>query len=217
MPLSLVKRIPLGVPISAAQNDQNMTDIENAVNANTSGVAANAAAISTINTDLSTGSGNVYTKSQVDALVAGAGIDSAPIRALTPGTQVITTNGTPVTMVLDNTDLNADGDFDTATYTFTAPATGAYSVSLDAQFDNGTGDAATMEIGVGLAVNATPVSGGDIDSTPSPNGARWSPGFSQLVPLIIGDELTVETFAQDGPGTGNVTVTGAILSVFRVK
>jgi hypothetical protein len=40
MPLSLTKRIPAGAPLTAIQNDANMTAIENAVNANETDITA---------------------------------------------------------------------------------------------------------------------------------------------------------------------------------
>ncbi len=128
MPLALVKRIPLGAPISAAQNDQNMTDIENAVNANTGDI-----------TLINSGAGAVYTKTATDAAIAAAvaAIPQAAGQGLfkaAPSVDQDIVHAAPGSLTTDvafGTEV-FDPDAVFATDIFTAPADGFYE--FDATF-----------------------------------------------------------------------------------
>ncbi len=75
-----------------------------------------------------------------------------------------------------------------------------------------------MEIGIVVYKNGTDVGIGDIDSTPSPNGSRWSPGFGALfVSLAINDYVELWCQAEDGVNSGNVDLTTCDFSISRVS
>lgn len=162
-----------------------------------------------------------YSKTEVNALIAAipapGSFNSYPVRAATGGTQSIPTDGTVTKLQFDSEALDPSNVFDIATYEFTAPATGYYRVSVSTQFDNDTGTAASMQVALGLAVNGVAVSGvGDIDSTPSPTGARWSPGFSTIVQLTSGQKLTATVEVTDG-GSHLIDFTSGSFSIERLS
>lgn len=161
-----------------------------------------------------------YTDAAIAGIPSPSNFNSLPARAEGPTTQVITADGTPVTATLSSAPINPGGPgapFDTGTSEYVAKATGYYMVSVLCQIDNGTAQASTMEIALGTLINGGAGPGGDLDSTPSPNGARWSPGFSVLVELAINDRLAIAISANDGIGVGNVTVSSIAVSFFRVS
>jgi hypothetical protein len=159
-------------------------------------------------------SANAYTDAAVGSI---PGQDNQPARATTDGTQTIPTTGTPTDILFPNADIDPGSNFNTTTGRYEAPVTGIYQVSVISQFDNDTGTAASMEVTLGLSVDGTPVGPlGDVDSTPSPNGARWSPGFSGLINLAAGEALGVVAGASDGVGTGVIDVTNIAFSINRV-
>ncbi len=108
--------------------------------------------------------------------------------------------------------------FDTANNRYIAQATGNHEVSFACQCDNAGGVASAMEVNAALYKNGVFVGNlmADLDSTPSPNGSRWSPGFSGLVSLVITDYLEIFMSAADGVNAANLTVS-AQLSVHRVS
>ncbi len=108
--------------------------------------------------------------------------------------------------------------YNTVLSRYIAPVTGYYNVSVSCQIDNLSGTASSMEIALNLYKNGSFIGNAlaDLDSTPSPVGDRWSPGFSGLVSLIQGDYIEVYGTANDGVGSGFVRVTVAQFSVNKV-
>jgi hypothetical protein len=132
--------------------------------------------------------------------------------------QTVPADGTSTKVALASAPINpAPAPFDTAQNRYVAPAAGYYRVDFSCQFDNVDATPATMEIIAGLFKNGVLVGNGlgDTDGTPSPNGDRWSPSFSGIVQLAANDYLEVFVEANDGVGTGDVTLTVAQLSVTR--
>jgi hypothetical protein len=159
-------------------------------------------------------SANGYTNSQIAALT------TYPAQGVSVGTQTVAIDGVAHKVNLGSAPINpAPAPFDTGNSRYVAPATGIYQVSASTQFDNDTGNAALMEVILGLFKNGVFVGDalGDQDSTPSPNGSRWSPSFSGLVALTAGDYLELFTTVNDGGSGGNITVTVAQLSVNRAS
>lgn len=179
-------------------------------------VAAFNAAIANYST---TAQMNTAIANAIAAIPPNTPFNSNPARAQTPGSQTFTPNGAAVKMTLNTADINPGAHFDTATSEYVAPATGVYNVGIASQIDGGGGgvSAATMEVTIGFAVNGAPVSGGDQDSTPSPNGTRWSPGLDMNIALNAGDRVSVLIGAADGVGAGLLTVTAGMASFFRLS
>src|SRR5574343_369478 len=115
--------------------------------------------------------------------------------------QSIAIDGNSHKILFDTTPFNpAPGPFSTANSRYVAPTDGYYSVAVSSQFDNDTGVASGMQVVIGLTKNGVDAGNalGDIDSTPSPNGARWSPGFSGMIQLAAGDYIEVVAQITDG-------------------
>lgn len=132
-------------------------------------------------------------------------------------TQTIQANGIPVKIAYDTTIFNpSPGPFSTVSNRYIAPAAGYYLVTVLTQFDNATASAAGMEIGIATYVNGSDSGDSDLDSTPSPNGSRWSPGLSTMLQLSLGDYVEIFADVDDGVGAGNVTCTSRV-SIVRVQ
>lgn len=157
-----------------------------------------------------------FVAAAIAAIPSPSAFAAYPAQA-TRTSQVINADGTPDQIDLDTAVFNpAPAPFNTGTFRYVAPAAGYYEVSATTQFDNGTATAASMEIEVALYKNGSPTGISDLDSTPSPNGSRWSPGFTSLVLLAVNDYLELFADVDDGVGAGNVTCS-ARLSVHRVQ
>jgi hypothetical protein len=138
----------------------------------------------------------------------------------TVSNQVIAVDGNPHKIEFNGAAINpAPAPFDTALFRYVAPANGIYDVSFSSQFDNVDGTPASMQVNVLLYKNGTYIGNqmADLDSTPSPVGSRWSPGFSGLVSLAATDYLEVFVEMTDGVDTGDMTLSAAQLSVHRAS
>ena len=167
---------------------------------------------------------NYSTTTQMNAAIADA-IASIPTFSAYPAqakceSQTVAVDGTAYKVEFDTAVFNpAPAPFNTTLRRYIAPVAGYYNVSCSFQVDNDTGTASGMEVTVSLYKNGALLGNGmsDIDSTPSPNGSRWSPGFSGLVQLAQNDYIEIFIGADDGVNTGNVTVTVAQFSINRVS
>ncbi len=168
---------------------------------------------------------NYYTKSQTDAAITAAiaGIPSAsayPGKGVTDmGGQSVLINSTPQKVNLMVAAINPDpSPWDITNRRYIAPADGIYSVNCSTQFDNVSGTPSGMQVEVELYKNGSFVGEAmaDLDSTPSPSGDRWSPGFGGLVSLAQNDYLELFATAEDGVNTGLLSLTVAQMSVNRV-
>lgn len=134
--------------------------------------------------------------------------------------QVILVDGNQNQIEFDLDPINpAPSPFDVALFRYIAPADGYYSVAVATQFDNIDGTPASMQVAVSLFKNGVAVGNGmyDLDSTPSPVGARWSPGFSGLVQLAQDDYIEIFVEATDGVNTGSLNLAVSQFSVHRVQ
>jgi hypothetical protein len=174
----------------------------------------------------STNSTQIATTAYVDAAIALIPAPSAfaayPAQGSAGGSQVIPIDGVAVFTQVEfpGAPINpAPAPFDTAADRYIAPAAGVYQVCFACQLDNAGGSAAGMAIGAALYKNGTSLGNAmaDIDNTPSPNGSRWSPGFSGLVSLAANDFLEVFLNPDDGVNAADITVSAAQLSVHRVS
>lgn len=178
--------------------------------------AAPTAAPGTNTTQLAT---TAFVEAAVGAIPPPTSFDSYPAQGVATA-QVILVDTNPYKLAFTVAPINpAPAPFDTTNRRYIAPADGIYLVSVATQFDNGTAVAAGMEVGVSLYKNGVFLGNGmaDLDDTPSPNGDRWSPGFSGLVALSTNDYLEVFATLSDGVNTGNATVTVAQFSISRVS
>ncbi len=168
---------------------------------------------------------NYYTKTQTDAAIAaavsGAAIVTYPGKGVTDmGGQSVLINATPQKINLMVAAINpAPSPWDITNRRYIAPADGIYSVNCSTQFDNVSGTPAGMQVEIELYKNGTFVGEAmaDLDSTPSPNGDRWSPGFGGLVSLLQNDYLELFTTVEDGVNSGVLSLTVAQMSVNRVS
>lgn len=169
------------------------------------------------------GMASYSTTTQMDAAIAAA-IAAIPssnsYRAqAVAGPQTIAIDGNQYKLAFSTAIINpAPAPFDTTNRRYIAPADGGYWVSVSTQWDNDTGTPSGMEVSIALYKNGVYVGNqmGDIDSTPSPNGARWSPGFSGLVELVETDYLEIYASINDGVNAGNITLTGSQFSIAKV-
>ncbi len=157
----------------------------------------------------------------VQAAVGGIPTPTAfaayPAQGTSAGAQAIPTDGTETVVVIDQAVFNpAPAPLNTGMSRYVAPADGYYQVSATSQFDNDTGTAAAMEINLLLFKNGASAGIGDIDGTPTPNGARWSPAFSGLIQMAAGDYLDLRVTANDG-GSNSIDLTTFRFSVNRVQ
>lgn len=139
--------------------------------------------------------------------------------ATTPYAQSIPVDAAYHKLELDGVHFDPSGVFNIAASRFVAPAAGVYHLDVGTQFDNDTGTAATMEVIISLYKNGI-ASGegiGDADSTPSPNGSRWTPQFSGLITLAQNDFLEVWVVASDGVNSGNINMSALDFSIYRVS
>lgn len=166
------------------------------------------------------------TTTEMNTAIAAAiaGIPPSPPFAVYPAQgfaagQAIPVDSAPHKIAFSVASINpAPAPFDTILYRYVAPADGIYLVSFSCQLDNAGANVATVQAAVGLNKNGVFAgnSMGDLDNTPSPNGSRWSPGFSGLIQLVASDYLEVVADLDDGVGVGNLIVASAQFSINRV-
>lgn len=159
-----------------------------------------------------------FVTAAVAAIVPSA-FAAYPAQATRSG-QTIAIDGNYNQIQFDTAVFNpAPAPFNTGTYRYIAPAAGYYAVSFSSQFDNVDGTPATMQVQVALYKNGTVFGNqmADLDSTPSPVGSRWSPGFSGLIQLAANDYLEVFVEMTDGVDTGDMTLSLAQFSIHRVQ
>lgn len=164
-----------------------------------------------------------YTKTATDAAIAAAiaaippgpgAFNSKPARAGVGGGQLIPTTNVDTKITLGAA-VDPAGRINGSSE-YVVADTGYYRVSGSAVFGNSGGAQATMECAVGIAVNGVNIVG-DLDSTPSPNGQRWSPGVCDIIACTAGDLISLTGRAGDTVGAGNVSVDSGNLSVERLS
>lgn len=144
------------------------------------------------------------------ATYPGAGTNAAP--------QSIPANGVDTKFLITQAPINpAPVPINTTTSRYVVPATGNYAVAAATQFDNNTATASGVEVQINLSKNGTPTGIRNQNGAKSPNGSRWSPGFTALVPLVANDYLELFANVSDGVGTGAVNLTDFHFSVWRVS
>lgn len=179
--------------------------------------AAPTAAPGTNTTQLAT---TAFVGAAISAIPAPSAFAAYPAQGVVNG-QTVPIDGAATfdKLEFNNATINpAPAPFNTTTFRYIAPADGSYSVSFSCQCDDAGGVPAMMSVQAALYKNGTFIGNlmADIDNTPSPNGDRWSPGFSGLVELVATDYLEVFMSAEDGTNAGDLTVSAQI-SVHRVS
>lgn len=160
-------------------------------------------------------SANAYTDAQI-GMIPGA-TPPWPAQGESAGAQAITTNGVPVKVVMDVANINpAPAPINTGTGRYVAPGAGIYMIAVLSQFDNVSAVAADVETNLVAYINGNPAIG-DFDDTPSPNGGRWSPGFTYMATLNAADYVELFADVADGVGTNVVNLTSFRMSIWRVS
>lgn len=164
---------------------------------------------------------NIYTKTQVDALIAGAANTAYAAAAVGPATppytQSIPIDGAAHKMELYAKYFDSSNAFNLAAHRYIAPAAGIYHIDVGSQFDNDTGTSSGMQVVLSVYKNGSEASeGGAVANTPSPVGDRWCPGFSGLIQLAQNDYIEIWVTASDGVNTGALDLTTWDFSVYRV-
>lgn len=162
---------------------------------------------------------NYSTTAQMNAAIANAaaGITSYRSQANNSVPQSLLIGIAPVVLQLDQAFINSANNFDITTYRYVASIAGDYSCSAITQFDNSTGDPSAMQAIIALFKNGSNTGIQDLDSTPSPSGSRWSPGFGgMMISLAIGDYIDLRASFDDGINTGAVNLTTCHFSVFKL-
>lgn len=160
-------------------------------------------------------SANAYTNAQI-GMIPGA-MPVYPAQGESSGPQAITTDGVPVKVVMDVANINpAPAPINTGTGRYVAPGAGIYMIAVLSQFDNVSAVAAAVETNLSAYINGSPAIG-DFDDTPSPNGGRWSPGFTYMATLNASDYVELYADVADGVGTNTVNLTSFRMSIWRVS
>lgn len=170
---------------------------------------------------------NYSTTAEMNAAIAAAiaGIppntpfQSYPAQGTREGSaQAIPVDGAAHKATLTNAPINpSPSPIDLAQSRYVAPAAGNYIFCVSTQFDNNTGVASTMEVIATLFKNGADSGRQDVDGTPSPNGMRWTPGFTTMINLAINDYVELWVTCQDGTNTGSNNLTTFDWSVYRVS
>ncbi len=185
---------------------------------------ASYATVTAVNAAIAASLASYSTTTQMNTAISNAiaGIPAAetyPAQGVATA-QLILVDTTPYKLAFTSAPVNpAPAPFDTTNRRYIAPADGVYQVSVAGQFDNWSGVAAGMEVKIELYKNGSFVGNGmaDEDNTPSPNGSRWSPGFSGIVSLAANDYLEIFATLSDGVNSGNATLTVGQFSISRVS
>lgn len=152
----------------------------------------------------------------ISAAIGGSSTSVYPAYA-SASSKSVTADNTPVKIEFDTAIINPSGAWNTTNFEYTAPATGVYEVSARAQIDNDDATASGMEITMGIYVNNVSQPGGGGTSVASPPGARWYPVIpGQFVSLAENDVLDIRLAANDGVGTGDVTISVASVSIKKI-
>ncbi len=155
----------------------------------------------------------------IAAAVAGATFPSYPAQATVETTpQAIPVDGAAHKVVFETAPLNpAPAPFNIVASRYIAPAAGIYAICCTTQFDNDTGVASSMQALIVVYKNGVDTGLGDGDSTPSPTGSRWFPGFTTLIQLAQNDYLELWVELNDGVNTGSVDLTTTDFGVWRIS
>lgn len=233
MSLVLVKRATNGVPITAVQNDANMTAIESAVNTNTSNISTNTTDISNRVTltalnamfeGYTVGGKQKVDYASITNVPTPVDVNTYPAAVYSSSTQTLSLALSSVSpqkiTLMTSVYVNPDGKYNNSTTRYVAVAYGIYMITASVQIDNATGVAAQMEGYIKPGVNgATTVNGLPVGgfSVASPPGSRWYPQVSGLIELNTNDYVEMFVSAHDGTNTGNVTLSNALFSILKVK
>jgi len=159
---------------------------------------------------------NYATTSQLNNAISG--LATFPAMGTLSAPQSIPATGVKQIVVIGSAPINpAPGPLSTANNRYVCPAAGIYMASATTQIENATATASTVEAQLGLLKNGGDTGLGDTDGTPSPNGGRWSPGFSGLVQCAQGDYLQLSLGVGDSVGTGAVNLVNFRFSISRVS
>lgn len=237
MPLSLIKRIPTGSPLSAVQNDANMTAIENAVNTNETDITTLEGSVATITSTYApkaspalTGTPTAPTASPgtnttqiattafvtaaVGAIPTPSAFNSAPAKAVPSGSQTVDIDAAAHKLLFASEVFDPSSAYDAANSRYVAPATGYYQVFSELQLDNAGGTSAAMRIEMHVFVNGSAAQTFGM-SIASPPNDQWFPQLSALVTANAGQFIEIYLSANDGVNSGDLTV--GVQSAFSVN
>lgn len=149
------------------------------------------------------------TTTEVNALIAAALI-RYPAAAYTSGSISVPCDATPTKVSnFDQVELDPNSAYNAASARYVAQVTGVYSVTGNVQVDNDTGTASGMEIGIFVSLNGSTTPGNTASSgtsAASPPGSRWYPEVQGMLEMSAGDYIEIWMTANDGVGSGQVTV-----------
>lgn len=203
MSLTLTKRIPNGSPLTATQNDANMTAIETAVNTNTTAVAQAALA--------STFEAVVGGKTQIDFVNVINVPSNSPFRGLSNTDQNVNSN-TSAHVSVNTVTFDPTGSFSTAGGTFTAPAHGYYQINFSAAVAIVSGSPSDISILFEARKNSVGFCAAAQDNA-GDTGTRIY-GGGDLVELAIGDVVDLYINIVDSGGAVWKVQGGATFSGF---
>lgn len=210
MSLSVVTRASNGAPLTATQNDTNLTNIQTEVNATESTIATLTSGIALCITQASFNSyfsGLNGGKQQVDWANVINQPSSYPFRATMTGIDQVcsVTGGTPfsATISLNTVDFAVPGSaINVSANTWTAPATGNYLLNGSGQIQLTSGSPTSIAMLVNILKNGSGLSSATIDLG-SNTGTRIF-RITDFVALTQGDVITLNIQINQ---TGNSTWT----------
>ena len=141
---------------------------------------------------------------------------SNPSVASMGSSQSVTINGVGQTLAFNVSEYDPFARYNTSTRRYTAPIAGAYLITANTQVDNVSGTAAAMELSLTAVKNGTTVIRAAGTSVANPPGGRWYPKIDTTVVLALGDTVEIQLTAQDGVGTGTVSVSNSDWSIHKL-
>ncbi len=119
---------------------------------------------------------------------------------------------TPVTVELDTETFDQNGDYNTGTYTFTAPVTGKYRVNLALRLLNLDSASTYYYLSI-VTSNGTYIIDTIDVSKMSGDLARWEMGGSLLVDMDAADTVYITINQSDGTAQTDISNIGSYMSV----
>lgn len=205
MSLTLTKRIPNGSPLTATQNDANMTAIEGAVNTNTTAVGLAALA--------STFEAVVTGKTQIDYANVINIPSNNPFRGVSSTDQNVNSN-TSAHIAVNTVTFDPSGGFSTSGGTFISPTHGYYQVNFSAAVAIISGSPTDISMLMQLRKNSVGFCAATQD-TAGDTGTRIY-GGSDVVELNVGDVVDLYITIVDSGGAVWKVQSGATFSGFMV-
>jgi len=129
-----------------------------------------------------------------------------PARASVSANQTVQCNNVAVKLNMNTIAFDTGSAYSAAASQFTAPVHGIYQAKIVTQWENDTGDAPSMQIGVLVATAGGANKGGNTVNIASPPGSRWNNAFSVDFELLEAEVIELRGLITDAVGTGQIAL-----------